>query len=182
MEHSFCFLSVGRNQCEWGVDHFLEVDSRLNMRQVLIADAERFPNVGRHAACREHCGSHEYIWEIITTTQEPNGKLTLQSVYEELKDQIDTFMTEPTDIKVVFQCSWGKHRSVACAEITSEMLRTRGLCDNPPHHLCQWYWSKYKCGRLHCHCMEITRKKRCAIETARACWEAVFGELPPYNM
>ena len=148
---------------------------RVCLRSLMQKDSQ-------NAACREHCGSHEYIWEIITTTQEPNGKLTLQSVYEELKDQIDPFMAEPTVIKVVFQCSRGKRRSVACAEITSEMLRTRGLCDNPPHRLSQWYWSKYKCGRRHCHCMEITRKKRCAIETARACWEAVFGELPAYNM
>ena len=148
------------------------------MRQVLIADAERFPNVGRLAACREHCGSHEYIWEIITTTQEPNGKLTLQSVYEELKDQIDRFMTEPTDIKVVFQCSWGKHRSVACAEITHDMLKPTGVCKAGCEHLSQRHWSKYKCGNCVCHCMKMTGKKRRAIQTARECWEAVFGKLP----
>ena len=135
-----------------GLRPFLE-SRQFDMRQVIVIDAERFPNVGKNTPCAGHCGTHEFIWQRIISHGKPDRPGdALFNVYDEIYQATQALPPDVRDVKVVFACAWGKHRSVALAEMSTEMLKGTGLCNMPCEHLSKEKWRKKKCGEKKCYC------------------------------
>ena len=116
-----------------------------------------------------HCGLNGDIWAAVVR-ESPE---VLENIWKEMERKLTHYIDEDeTKINLLFQCKWGKHRSVATAEITKFMI---GDAAKTPEHLAKPRWGKYTCGRRWCECHDMNAKKQDVLGEARAIWRRVWG-------
>ena len=172
---TFSFYSVGRKQVD-GVRAFLEKYCNFDMRQVVIIDAARFPHPRKGDPSEGHIGTHEAIWNRVATARDSNGNDLLLKVCREIYQQTKALEPDVHHVKVVFVCNWGKHRSVALAEMLTHALQPTSACNELANHLNWSVWSRHKCGRRECFCYKMTADKVWCSDFAFSTWCRAFHE------
>ena len=162
-ERCYHFGSIGWKQSARSVWDFLEGEG-LSRKQTVLVNVEGFANIGRSDACRDHIGTHQEIWKQLTSN-EPVLRSVLGDVVKKLRRHITT--DEP-DVYIIFVCTWGKHRSVAMAEMMARIVGKSSESTCCVHHFSKGKWSRFKCGWKHCHCWTMTDVKEAALLRAEA--------------
>jgi hypothetical protein len=168
------FYSIGRQQNYSSTLQTLEDEHNFDMRRTVVVNVECIPNVGHDEPCKEHTGHHEHIWARIV--HDPS---VLKKIFGSVKEQLSRIPPRPDDaidVHVVFECKWGKHRSVGLAEIAKRIFGNNGLRIGSGVHLSKGKWSRKKCGWRSCDCNEITNSKQSSLDVAQRVWLEVFGD------
>ena len=90
----------------------------MNAKQVVLVNVENFENVA--GGGKNHTGMHEDMWMRMATNER-----ALLKVCREISRQFDNISEDCMEIWVVFECAWGKHRSVAMAEMLENLAHSR---------------------------------------------------------
>ena len=138
----------------------------------MLVNVEGFPNIGRADACRDHIGTHPEIWKQLTSN-EPVLRSVLGDVVKKLRRHISDH--EP-DVYIIFECTWGKHRSVAMAEMMARIVGKEFTCCI--HHFSKGKWSRKKCGWKHRLCWMMSDVKEAALLRVEALLLELLSEPP----
>ena len=156
-ERCYHLCSIGWKQQAFSVWEVLLEDVGLQREQCVIVNVEGFPNVDGREDCRMHIGTHQAIWQQLASNEDVLRKCLLD-VVRKLRKRISRH--EP-EVYIVFECKWGKHRSVAMAEMLARVLGNDYMCCI--HHFSRKYWSRSRCGWVSCDCSKMTHIKEAAL-------------------
>ena len=171
-DRTYRFMSIGRKttrgQDFWG---FLSKNHGLEKLNTVVVNVENLSHV-KDEVSQEHCGLHADIWETVVRVSAQE----LEDAWVEMARKINNYVDEDEEeVNVIFQCTWGKHRSVAAAEITKLMVEDEPRTKTWTEHLAKKNWGRWKCGRCSCRCHAMNDKKQDVLEHARAIWKKVWG-------
>ena len=165
------FGSIGRKQSHEDSLQRLQSDHGLNAKQVVLVNVEDFENVA--GGGKNHTGMHEDMW-----LRMAKNERALLKVCRELKRQLDDISEDRMDIWIVFECAWGKHRSVAMAEMLENIVHSRYLYKTTlPTHYDKSKWSRSKCGWKECWCHAMSKKKENALDLVDTAFFSIFKWL-----
>ena len=167
------FGSIGRQH---SYEHSLDVLAKehgLRRDRLVVVNVEDFPNVARCDECKPHAGFHKTIWQRIAK----NGKV-LKKVLGEMAYKMKSYIPEDAEEAwIVFECSWGKQRSVAMAEMTQRVVQRASTYETTfAVHYSKRKWSKWKCGRISCSCHDMNDEKREALDAVADAYNEVFAK------
>jgi len=157
------FASIGRlQQQERSVD-VLTHEHGIRADQFVLVNVEAFPQIGRRDENKGHAGFHEAIWEQLV-----NNERVLKDVYAQLYEKLNYYIARDVEeIWIVFECAYGKHRSVAMAEIAQRLFQQWATCNTTSAmHYSKYKWSRSKCGWAPCECNAMNYSKRRSLAKA----------------
>ena len=172
LDRRYTFLSIGRKTTQ-GHDFWEYLGNKHNLDKLntVVVNVENLAHPPEEI-CADHCGLNGDIWETVVTLSPEE----LERIWGEVARKINNFIDEDEEeVNVVLQCKWGKHRSVAAAEISQYMVLHDERGQALTEHLAKPNWGKRKCGRQWCKCHGMNAQKHQVLREALPIWKKIWG-------